>query len=499
MSVSDGSSFVTFFGVLFTSFYIYAKSLSHAPSLKRKALTCFWCFLWAVGYIFTSMLVISPYACAASVFFIQRMTKEKLDTIVSAYLLSYGISYSMLYIATIILGMAFAPFLGQNFTADMLINFNEPIYFLFCIFISIFQFLLAFLFFRVRRFKKGFPFLFKENAVVVALIVAGFVFIAALLISAPYEKNGNFILYSMTVGVLIIGAGIYIWIRRGIKMFFRKKQVERAIESLENELTEKNEEILRLTEQNDALRIATHNTTHRLAALEKGVRGLIALHQRSAEPEEISGELSVMLEDILRLSGAYNTEIAEIKGKRPLPSTRVPAIDSLFTYFAEKFADNKITFHLWVNGSIPYMTEKIIRQEKLEVIIGNHLQNALDAVSASENSCRSVLALLGIAEGVYEFQVYDSGVLFKTDTLVRLGTERVTTHAAEGGSGIGFMTTFKIIRECGASLFIHEEEPGLTDYSKSVTVRFDGKNQYIVETYRPEAFPTRPGLIVRGY
>jgi hypothetical protein len=81
---------------------------------------------------------------------------------------------------------------------------------------------------------------------------------------------------------------------------------------------------------------------------------------------------------------------------------------------------------------------------------------------------------------------------------VRLGAERVTTHTGTNGSGIGFETTFKIMREYNASLIINEKEPNPSSNSKSVTIRFDGKNQYIIETCRPDDFPPSDRFIVIG-
>ena len=60
----------------------------------------------------------------------------------------------------------------------------------------------------------------------------------------------------------------------------------------------------------------------------------------------------------------------------------------------------------------------------------------------------------------------------------------MTTYTDTGGSGIGIMTTFETMKECGASLIINEKPPNEFDYTKSVSVRFDGENRYVIETYR---------------
>ena len=80
--------------------------------------------------------------------------------------------------------------------------------------------------------------------------------------------------------------------------------------------------------------------------------------------------------------------------------------------------------------------------------------------------------------------IFDSGVAFTPQTMARLGRERTTTHADNGGNGIGFMTTFETLHRYGASLMITE----LSDapFTKSVGFFFDGRNEYIISSPRAE-------------
>ena len=52
-----------------------------------------------------------------------------------------------------------------------------------------------------------------------------------------------------------------------------------------------------------------------------------------------------------------------------------------------------------------------------------------------------------------------------------------------GGGGIGFMTTFETLRKAYASLIITEFE-NQAPFTKSVAFRFDGENNYIIQSYR---------------
>ena len=48
------------------------------------------------------------------------------------------------------------------------------------------------------------------------------------------------------------------------------------------------------------------------------------------------------------------------------------------------------------------------------------------------------------------------------------------------------MTTFETLNEIKASLIIEEYNPQSSRYTKSINVRFDGENQYIIYSYRAQ-------------
>ena len=490
---------------LLASLYIYAKAtnITLSASVSHKIYSILWCFLWALfcayGLPGIPLLLIRALICAVFIVFIRILTKTKFETVISAYLLSYGSSYALLYIAGLFLGLIFAPFMSAGHAEDALFDFNDPISLLIVALTAVVQFLFAHLLFRLKRFKNGFPFLFEKYAVVWALIAVGVVLTLVSLIATPREVYGDsYAFMSFVAGVIIVGAGIVIWVRRGIKLFYRRRMKERGIELLERELAEKEDEIRHLTEQNDALRVESHKINSRLAALERSVAVLAEDAEGHAFSAEKNKRIFVTLENIMCLTQDYQKGIDRVKGKKLLPSAKINMIDDLFGYFSEQCAEHKIDFNLKINGSIPYMTENIVPQPLLETLIGDHLKDALIAVNAGTGSFRSILAALGLNGEHYELSVFDSGVPFSPDTLARLGTERVTTHADAGGSGIGFMTTFETMRRCGASLLINEKDSDGAGFEKSVTIRFDGKNQYIIETYRPDAFPESDRYTIIG-
>jgi len=249
-------------------------------------------------------------------------------------------------------------------------------------------------------------------------------------------------------------------------------------------LAQKEEDIRRLTIQSAAILAADHKVIHRLTVMERSVASLVEVAREHTLSTKVSEELSIIADDIMRLSQDYHKGIAITKVKIPLPTTKIKMIDDMFEYFSKLLLDEDIEFNLKVNGSILYMVENIVSQSRLETMIGDHLENARIAINASDSSFRSIFVILGLVENCYELTVLDSGIPFELNTLIRLGTGRVTTHSDNGGSGNGFMTTFEAARKCGASVIISEKKPKEADFSKSVTIRFDGKNDYIVHTHR---------------
>jgi signal transduction histidine kinase len=363
------------------------------------------------------------------------------------------------------------------------IDYNQPIYILLHALILALQLILSVLLFKIRRLKKGFPFIFDKIAIVMALFFTGVIMILVTWINtiSAVEEHIHAARYLYIVGVLIAGLGIHIMIRRLIKAYQIKRAEQNSAEYYKRLLDESEERHNEKDELIAALTSATHNFSDRLEVMEAAI-----------------AEGRATLEDVRALKADWKGELAKIKTKKPLPITKIRTIDNLFQQFARRFADDNITFNLVVNGSIIYMTENIIKTGELETLIVNHLKDAQIAVNAGADSFRSITAFIGVKEEYYEFTVFDGGIMFEADTLVRLGTERVTTHADSGGSGIGFETTFKTMRETGASLIINERAPNSAGHSKSVTLRFDGKNQYIIETYRPDEFPKSDRYIINS-
>ncbi len=159
----------------------------------------------------------------------------------------------------------------------------------------------------------------------------------------------------------------------------------------------------------------------------------------------------------------------------------------MFKYMQNECKKNNIEFKLKIIGNIYPLINNIISKNKLETLIGDHLRDAINSINSNNTEKREILTILGIKDNIYELCIYDTGVNFKIDTLIKLGIEPVTTYTNRGGSGIGFITTFETLKHTKASLIITELLNHIGNYyTKSVTIRFDSKNEYRIYSYRAE-------------
>ena len=201
---------------------------------------------------------------------------------------------------------------------------------------------------------------------------------------------------------------------------------------------------------------------------------------------EASGELSI-IDQIKNMTDEYSTKQQEINNVSSIPKTGITEIDDMFAYMQSECNKNKIEFILKINGNIYHLINNIIARDRLVTLIGDHLRDAIIAINNSSNTYRSIMAILGMKDNTYEFRVYDTGIEFEIETLLKLGLEPATTHKDQGGTGIGFITTFETLKETKASLVIEENHPeNDKDYTKCVSIKFDGKNEYKIISYRAD-------------
>lgn len=343
---------------------------------------------------------------------------------------------------------------------------------------------LIFLLFKIKRLKNGLPFLKnkKNDSYVdffIFIISIDFLFIYFLMLN--YDnisiKDTSIII---TIFILVLSITLY----KSFIIYQKQKLLEKTLKDYEQEIAEsKNKFEILLKEKNNLVK-ANHEFYHRQQALHLKLDNLIK-NNKTLFKEEYGS----IIDRIDTLSKEYTTTISNTETQAILPKTNISEIDDMFIYMQNECKKNNIDFTLRLTSDIYQLINNIIPKNKFETLIGDLIQNSKIAINYSSNTNRAIMIILGIKDNTYEFSIYDTGIEFKIETLSKLGLEHATTHADTGGTGIGFITTFETLKYCNASLIITEFSDKNFNYTKSITIKFDSKNNYIIETYRADQFP----------
>lgn len=364
----------------------------------------------------------------------------------------------------------------------VIINPSSKLFFsLLAIYASTFVF--AFLLLKIKRFKKGFQFLQNEKNLGLGLVAAGFIYsIEEFTYLYDYLNIEKVYEIIFLIGLFISGFGLYLWIRRSITAHYRERLQLKSEEHYQELLKEKELENEKLSQSNEFLAKVVHRDNHLMSALNNSINAYF-----DSNGKQLNDDLLREIQTLAKERGELIEK--EQRDFKLLPTTGNLLIDGAVNDLYIKAAAHGIDFNLTVSETVDAIIGKYIPQIDLQTLLCDHIKDAIIAVDATENNKGKILVDFSMKNENYQITVFDSGVDFEIDTLSKLGKERVTTHADNGGSGIGFMTTFETLRKAYASLMI-TEFAHKTPFSKSVSIIFDGENSFIIQSYRSDILKT---------
>ena len=333
-------------------------------------------------------------------------------------------------------------------------------------------------FLKIKRLKNGISFLNKsinnEHIDILILNISAIVLMGVIILS-DYMRGFTRKFMFVLLGLAII---MFITIQKSIQLYYKQKLLVQELKETKDKLEEKTKEIKELEEENIKISKKSHTLVHKQKSLEHKIEGLIG--ETEISKEEV-GELTNRIKEI-------NKEIYKQKTAIELDKTEIPQIDDMLKYMQSECKKNNIDFELQIKGSIHHMTNNLISKEDLETLLADHIKNAIIAINHGNNINRSILVRIGKIDECYGLYIYDSGIEFEKETLKNLGKKPSTTHANEGGTGMGFMNTFDTLKKCNASLIIEEyNEPSKDNYTKVIKIKFNNKNEFEIKTYREKS------------
>lgn len=416
------------------------------------------------NYIDKLLMIIIMYFI--QLIFMQKIIKnEKNNSLMIVNLLSNSIVYTVFVISTIIESVIIRVLYIESGILNLLL-------------ILLIEFAILLRFMKIRKIKYGLTFLQNSSYEYFDIIMINISAVAIL----AYYLSGNYygnLTKQIVICIVLLGLMMIILIQKTLTLYYKQKLLHQTIEDYKNEISEKDKKIKELSDEKYKISKLNHEFYNRQKALEKKVADYI-----SNVSVETANELAIT-EQIADLSKEYSDKLQNIKHPDKLPTTEIEEIDDMFKYMQSECKKNNIEFKLQINGNIHHMINQIIPKDKVVTLIGDHLRDAIIAINSSNNSFKSIIAILGKADEFYEFCVFDTGIEFELETLLALGTKPITTHKDTGGTGYGFMTTFETLRETKGSLVIEEKHKmSENDYTKAVRIIFDGKAQYRISSYR---------------
>lgn len=394
-------------------------------------------------------------------FIFSKMTKSDMEYSIIISIISFSINYILYIFATII---ASIPFIVLNIKNDYIVLF---------IIISIYSIMIQ-SFYKIEKFKRGFIFLqSKLNNEYFSLIILN-ISIIILFFSIVLPGHQFEIISKFGIGLIIFSIIMFITIQKSLQMYYKQKLLIQDLEETKKELQAKKKEIEELEKENLNFSKTSHTIAHRQKALEYKLQELL-LKNETAE------EIGINDKTISTIKGKMNEISKEISNKETvveLDKTGIEEIDGMLKYMQSESVKNKIDFQVQINGNIYYMTNNYINKEDLEILLADHIKNAIIAINHSNNTHRSIFVRLGLIDEIYSLYIYDSGIEFEKETLKNLGKKPSTTHKDEGGTGMGFMNTFDTLNKYKASMEIREiGKPSKDNYTKAIIIKFDNKNK----------------------
>lgn len=422
--------------------------------------------------LFTTVTVI--FLCMLVIYKIER------KILFSTTIISFAISYILFGFSNVSIVLISAIFIFGK--TGLLI-------FPFIIICGILELFLIWLLFQIKYFRKGMPFLYQSESSFGGVLLSLAILISMLAFNI-FPISEPALGFTWLFSFLLLGIFLLTWWNARVQRAYREKLRLAEIAALRAELDELKQECKKVREDNDALARVIHKDNKMIPAMELAVKNFVeqqtgqigtqpaakdGVPQLRQEGDALTQQLEHLLTERQEILSSYK------KWTYTLPVTGIVVVDAMLSYMEKKAQALNIGFHVRLGQDAAGMTAAI-STEDLAHLLSDLIENAL--IAATAGSHPSVLVYLGKLGQKYAIEIADNGTDFAPTVYEDLGLQRHSTHLEDGGSEIGLMDIWKLKKKYRASLHIIEYAPQEQDFTKKITVMFDRKNHYIIETYR---------------
>ena len=307
------------------------------------------------------------------------------------------------------------------------------------------------------------------------------IIICVIIISTPYTLHTYIIMSSL---FLIFPCALLLisWWRAIITRNYRRKLQQFEMQKLKNELVQKEQEITRLLENNKALAQIIHRDNKLIPAMELAVNTFLQ-NQNTLSPHQLKEQGLALAAHLQTMSQERKFNLTEYQTNgQPLASTGICAVDAVLQLMYQRALQEQIGYTLRITENIKTTAMQSLSEEDFSHLLADLIENAFIAMSDVPD--KKILINLGRIGNHLSVEISDNGQPFLPEIFQDFGLKAHTTHAGNGGSGIGLMDIWKLKKKYRASLVITEYAPGTYSYTKQISMIFDAKKHYIIQTYR---------------
>lgn len=428
-------------------------------------------YKWAIMYIIMTIL----YICMSML--LNREINTTIFTLICISIIytiiyKFKIMYSMLISAVSISINQILFYIASTFIYFPMRLLNIENKYLAFILIALVQAILLLLFWKINRIRNGITFLKKwknDEYINLLLLNASSAILFLIVIISNYQEG---ITSKFGVMLIIFAIVMFITIWKSLQLYYKQQMLEKVLEKTQKDLADKTEEVKKLEAENLSFSEISHSIAHRQDSLKHKLEKL-STNTEFADEISINAQIDNITKDLRK------------KTKIDLEKTGIEIVDDMLDCMQAKCVENNIDFQLQINGNIYHMTNNYIAKEDLEILLADHIKDAIIAINHCENINKSILVRIGKIDGIYGVYFYDSGIEFEFNTLLNLGKIPITTHKSEGGTGMGFMNTFKTLSKTKGSLEIEEiGKPSKSNFTKVLKFKFNNKNEYKIISYK---------------
>lgn len=466
------------FFIISSSVYLYQKLLNLYPYSKTKQYI-FLCFSFILALISHYLILYIPslsLVIQVLIFYAVNLlllhTLPKLSFVITT--IAFGLSNAFFSLIVIILITIFywiSP--SKDNLPSLLITLLA----------GIFTYIFVHLPFKSNRLRKGMTFLYHDffinSGLFISITILFFISLGRIM-----DFPTNFLRVLPLTFIFLLGFLLLFWWKNQITKSYLEKLRKAELESLRQEMIEKEAEIKKLRENNDSLARIIHRDNKLIPSMEAAVCELLE-NQVLLSADDFQSKGKSLVKELREMSASRAGILTEYQKKgQHIPITGVCSVDALFSYMQKKASSFQITFDVKVSTDLLSFANKVIPHNDLSHLLSDLIENAI--IATKNSAIRKIQLHISFISNHYIIELLDTGEPFPIEILQGFGIEQQTSHADEGGSGIGLMDIWKLKKKYHASLYIQEFHPDSDSFQKKISFIFDSKNHYLIQTYRPQ-------------